>query len=155
MWLSKTQVPSENALKSKFLLTCSSPQAASQLQSGGYTRARKGDNRVVVVLVELSTCSDTEHLLCIFSHQTLVFWERSGEERETQVSIFCVSMSTTQKIRWPLCRSCDCVSVIQHVKLFIWKGCFGPCRPEVKHCQAPTGLVWELWRFHLEYVCFK
>lgn len=162
MWVGKSGINQSpngkgfKALISGFLLITLATGCIPQLQGGSYrTRTTKGDNRVAVLCWRGCpyVVTPSTHFAW-FCTRWLCFGKEQGVGREMQLYVFCVNMHTTQKIWWMLGRSWDCVHIIQHVKLFLQKGCFGLCCPEVS-CQASTGLVWELCRSHFEHVCFK
>lgn len=140
------------AVISGFLLITLAAGFIPQLQSGRYTtRTTNGDNRVAVLCCLGCPHEVTQSTrLAWFHNRYLCFGKEQGEEREMQLYVFCVNMCTAQKIWWMLGRSWDCVPIIQHVKLLLWKGHFGLCCPEVRHCQASTGLIWELCRSHFD-----
>lgn len=78
-----------------------------------------------VVLAEVSSHSDTEHVLCIFSHQALVFWERAERGKgDTTEYFLCYykyhskdTMDTVQELRLCLYHSA-CQTI--YLKVVFW-----------------------------------
>lgn len=63
------------------------------------------------MLAEVSTSSDTEHLLCIFSHQPLVFWERAARGKGDTTEYF---------LFWYKYHSKDTMDTVQELRLCLY-----------------------------------